>query len=90
MGIQTAFERNGMKCPTCRNGFPKGGRFCPNCGFEPMGRFNRNLALAMMLANFPSAMVTLLRGVPGESWFDIATGGLMLTVVVGSGAYLCL
>lgn len=83
-------RRNGMKCPKCRNGFPKGGRFCPNCGFEPMGKLTRNLALAMMLVNFPVAMIILLRGVPGESWFDIITGGLSLTGVAGSGVYLYL
>ncbi len=26
------------KCPKCKDDFPKGGRFCSNCGFEPMSR----------------------------------------------------
>ena len=66
-----------FKCPRCRDYFPKGGRFCPNCGIEA-----RTLWRWEILITLPTLLLGgtwyVIRGVVDENWLYIIFGGLLL------------
>ena len=52
-----------MKCPECKDGYPKGARFCPNCGYEPLKK--RRAHLAFLVLTIPVVALT--------TWLSIAS-----------------
>jgi hypothetical protein len=77
-----------MKCPECKREFPKGGRFCPNCGFEPMKR-GRLMLGWVILAPISVAIGTwiLVSRANEEHWFGAFSGGLTLVLWVWLGIH---
>ncbi|UCE45881.1 MAG: hypothetical protein JSU93_03155 [Methanobacteriota archaeon] len=51
MAKEMAMKWLSMRCPNCRNDFPRGGKYCPNCG-KKMEQHSR-LYIAIVLALAP-------------------------------------
>ena len=81
--MHQAVEGNGMKCPKCKNDFPRGGSFCPHCRFEPTKR--HRLMLSFLIAT--PLMITimtwlLILAVDEKNWQNLISGGLALGLLV--------
>ena len=76
----------GMRCPKCKAEYPRGARFCPNCGFEPMNRSNvvRNF-IGMPIGIGLLATVAVYGAVRGD-WF--VAGGLGLASGIFAYAFI--
>ena len=79
-----------MKCWSCRHDFPKGGRFCPNCGLEPMGRSNLTIGLLFISLNILLGAHWLNKAANHENGLVIVIPGLVLIVAAGYAVYLFL
>ena len=68
----------GMRCPECKVEYPKGARFCPNCGYEPMKRSNVRRTLIPYSIGIVLQVAVIILSVIWEHWISAGGFGLVL------------
>ena len=71
-----------MRCPECKVEYPKGARFCPNCGYEPMKRSNVRRTLIPYSIGIVLQVVVIILSVISEHWISAGVLGLVLGIWV--------
>jgi hypothetical protein len=77
-----------MECPNCKDDYPKGGKSCPNCGFEPMKM--RRLIISFLIAAplFIAIMTSILIMEEDDGgWLSIIIAGPALGSWMWLGIY---
>ena len=77
-----------MKCPKCREGYPKGARFCPNCGFEAMKKRRSYLIFLILTPPFIALAAWLVViSVNEMNWLQVITRAGVISVWAWMAAY---
>jgi hypothetical protein len=65
-----------MKCPKCKTDFPKGAKFCANCGFEP---WNRGFLAAAIISIVCWAFILTIEIIE-ERWIIVVPAALLVVI----------